>query len=128
MQKSKKSFAKIILAIMVIFALAIPMSAVAFAADDVAAIAEDAAVLTIGKTEETAFTVDVDGEATEYDLTDGESASAYVDSYADNLTNDPGFKAHIETALAKVREDIGSYATFASTIAITGARSAAKVA
>ncbi len=36
MQKSKKSIAKIILAIMVIFALAVPMSGIAFATDDVA--------------------------------------------------------------------------------------------
>ena len=63
MQKSRKTMAKIILAIMVVFALAIPMSASCFAADDVAAISEDAAVLTVGAADETAFTVDVDGEA-----------------------------------------------------------------
>ena len=57
------------------------------------------------------FTVDVDGEACEYDLTDGDSAHAYVDSYADNLTNDPDFKTHINEAIAKVRESIGSYAS-----------------
>ena len=114
---SKKSIAKILLALMIVFALAIPMTATVFATDDVMAISEDAAVLTIGADTETSFSVDVDGEATEYDLTDGESAAAYVDSYADNLTNDPGFKAHIETALAKVRESIGSYATFAALLA-----------
>ena len=65
--------------------------------------AEDAATGTI--------TVDVDGEAVEYDLADGESAQAYVDSYADNLTNDPDFKTNINTAIAKVRESIGSYAS-----------------
>ena len=37
MQKSKKSIARIILALMVIFAIAIPMSGVAFATEDVAA-------------------------------------------------------------------------------------------
>ena len=58
------------------------------------------------------FTVDVDGETVEYDLSDGESAHAYVDSYADNLTNDAGFEEHIDTALAKVRESVGTYATF----------------
>ena len=114
---SKKSIAKILLALMIVFALAIPMTATVFATDDAVAISEDAAVLTIGADTETAFSVDVDGEATDYDLTDGESAAAYVDSYADNLTNDPGFKAHIETALAKVRESIGSYATFAALLA-----------
>ena len=116
---SKKSFAKIFLALMVVFALAIPMTATVCATDDVMAVSatDDAAVLTIGADAETAFSVDVDGEATDYDLTDGDSAAAYVDSYADNLTNDPGFKAHIETALAKVRESIGSYATFAALLA-----------
>lgn len=115
---SKKSIAKIFLALMIVFALAIPMTATVFATDDVMAISEDAAVLTIGAADaETAFSVDVDGEVTDYDLTDGDSAAAYVDSYADNLTNDPGFKAHIETALAKVRESIPSYATFAALLA-----------
>ncbi len=60
----------------------------------------------------TVFSVDVDGEAVDYDLSDGDSAHAYVDAYADNLTNDPGFKGHIETAIAKVRESIGKYASF----------------
>ena len=78
--------------------------------------AEDA-VLTTGTEEAPVFSVDVDGELTDYDLTDGDSAAAYVDSYADNLTNDPAFKTHIETALAKVRESIGSYATWAALLA-----------
>ncbi len=114
MRNSKKSIAKILLAVMVIFALAIPMSSTAFATE---AVEGEDLILTIGADAETAFSVDVDGEVTDYDLTDGESAAAYVDSYADNLTNDPGFKAHIETALAKVRESIGSYATFAALLA-----------
>ena len=117
---SKKSIAKILLALMIVFALAIPMTSAVFATDAKDVSASDTAtepVLTIGAAEETAFSVDVDGEVTDYDLTDGESASAYVDAYADNLTNDPGFKAHIETALAKVRESIGSYATFAALLA-----------
>ncbi len=61
---------------------------------------------------ETAFSVEVDGEETEYDLSDAESAGAYVDSYADNVTNDSDFDTHIQTALAKVREDIKAYASF----------------
>ena len=109
MQKNKKSFAKIILALMVIFALAIPMSA--FAADETA----DAAVLTIGATEEiaaeTAFTLGEGEDAIDYDLTDGDSALEYVGGYADNLEADPDFKVHLETALAKVRESISQYAT-----------------
>ena len=78
--------------------------------------AEDA-VLTTGTEESPVFSVDVDGEVTDYDLTDGDSAAAYVDAYADNLTNDPAFKTHIEAALAKVRESIGSYATWAALLA-----------
>ena len=117
MQNTKKSIAKIILAFMVVLALAVPMTSAVFATEDVMAISaadDQAAVLTIGADAETAFSVDVDGEVTDYDLTDGESAAAYVDAYADNLTNDAGFKTHIETALAKVRESIGSYATIAA--------------
>ena len=103
MQNSKRSIARIILAVMVIFAVAFSMSAVVFAADD---------TTTVGAAAETSFTVEIDGEATEYDLTDGESAQAYVDSYADNLSNDKGFREHINTALSKIRESISKYATF----------------
>ena len=110
MQKSKRNLAKIILAFMVIFALAIPMSA--FAADETA----DAAVLTIGATEEaaaeTAFILGEGEDAVEYDLADGDSALEYVGGYADNLEADPDFKFHLETAIAKVRESISQYATF----------------
>ena len=69
---------------------------------------EDAAVLTIGATESTVVTV---GE-TEYDLADGDSALAYVDSYADNLEADPNFETNVNTAIDKVRESIPQYATF----------------
>ena len=70
---------------------------------------EDAAVLTIGaETADTVFTV---GE-TEYDLSDGESAHAYVDSYADNLEADPNFETNVKIAIEKIREEIPSYATF----------------
>ena len=71
--------------------------------------AED--TMTTGAIAGTAFSVDVDGEAVDYDLSDGDSAHAYVDSYADNLGNDPEFSTHIEAAIAKVRESIGSYAS-----------------
>ncbi|MBQ1994608.1 MAG: Na+/H+ antiporter NhaC family protein [Clostridia bacterium] len=84
----------------------------AFAADETA----DAAVLTIGATEEaaaeTAFILGEGEDAVEYDLADGDSALEYVGSYADNLEADPDFKAHLETAIAKVRESISQYATF----------------
>ncbi len=66
-------------------------------------------------------TVDIDGEITEYNLDEYEGevvaveetkgAKDYVDSYADNLTNDPDFKTNIQTALAKVRESVRKYAT-----------------
>jgi len=69
---------------------------------------EDAAVLTIGAAESTVVTV---GE-TEYDLSDGDSALAYVDSYADNLEADPDFETNVNTAINKVRESIPQYATF----------------
>ena len=69
---------------------------------------EDAAVMTIGATESSVITV---GE-TEYDLADGDSALAYVDSYADNLEADPNFETNVNTAINKVRETIPQYATF----------------
>ena len=66
--------------------------------------------------ENNTVTVDVDGEVTEYDLStysseDIAGAQDYVDSYADNLTNDEGFEEHIKTALATVREEIKAYAS-----------------
>ncbi len=73
------------------------------------ATADDAAVMTISnKAESSVITV---GE-TEYDLSDGESALAYVDSYADNLEADPDFETNVDTAINKVRESIPQYATF----------------
>ena len=63
---------------------------------------EDAAVLTIGAEESSIVTV---GE-TEYDLADGDSALAYVDSYADNLEADPNFETNVNTAIDKVRESL----------------------
>ncbi len=56
--------------------------------------------------------VEVDGEVTEYDLSSDEDAASYVDSYADNLSNDKGFEENIKTAIAKVRETVSKYATF----------------
>ena len=47
----------------------------------------------------------------EYDLSDGESAQAYVDGYADNLNADPNFDTHLEKALATVRGSVAQYAT-----------------
>lgn len=60
---------------------------------------------------DTVFAVAGEGDTVEYDLTDGESAMSYIDSYADNLNADPAFESHLQGALGKVREDIPSYAT-----------------
>lgn len=58
------------------------------------------------------FTVTIDGEENEYDLTDDESALGYIESYAENLNEDENFTDHLSSALSKVRESIKSYATF----------------
>ena len=113
MQNTKKSFAKILLALMVVFAVAFTMSTVALATDETAT---DALATGTAEAVELQFSVDIDGEEVEYDLSDGDSAMEYVDSYADNLTNDEGFKAHINAALEKIRESISAYATFWSLI------------
>ena len=111
MQKSKRSFAKIILAFMIIFALAIPMSCVA--ADEVAApLMAETTGTAADVAAEPVFTLGEGEDAVEYDLTDGDSALEYVGGYADNLEADPDFKAHLEAAISKVRESISQYATF----------------
>lgn len=65
----------------------------------------------------TKFSVDYDGDGgddpVEYDLTDGESALAYAESYADNISSDKeNFHEHTDIAIEKVREDVPYYATF----------------
>ena len=95
-------------------------------AEDVAAIsatAEDAVTYgAVAAESGTQFTVvydESDPEGyTDYDLTDGDSALAYVESYADNLEADANLKAHIDTAIAKVRESIPTYATFAVAVSM----------
>ncbi len=108
---NKRKFA----ALFIVFALVAAMFTTmgfAIATEDGAPAAEgDAVVLMAAPAESSAFSVEIDGEATEYDLSDSDSAHAYVDSYADNLGNDPDFKAHIASAIEKVRESIGKYAT-----------------
>ena len=49
-------------------------------------------------------TVTADGEKTEYNLADHDSAKAYVDAYAANVQNDKEFKAHEAQALETVRQ------------------------
>ena len=120
MKRKSRRIGALIVALMMILAL-VGMSVVSFAAADPAVdsaepVADVAASANGEEAEAKAassvVSVDVDGEATEYDLADEEGATAYVDSYADNLTNDKNFESNIQTALAKVRENIRTYATF----------------
>lgn len=74
----------------------------------IAAFADELTAAPAGET----VAVDVDGEVVEYDLSSDEDAAAYVDGYADNLTNDSNFETNIQTAIGKVRESIKQYATF----------------
>ena len=116
--KKSKTIARVLLAMMLVVMLVIPASATVFAADE-------APVMTLctaaeASANDTAFSVDVDGETANYDLSQDSAdedtgilgAHDYVDSYADNLTNDPGFKDHINVAIEKIRETISTYATF----------------
>lgn len=107
---NKRKFAAICIVIALIGAM-FSFSAFAVATEDGAVLTTGEEAVLLTAPESSAFSVDVDGEAVEYDLSDGESAHAYIDSYADNLTNDAGFKEHIATAIAKVRESISKYAT-----------------
>ena len=94
-----------------VFSLAAPE--VAASPDDAVLLSADVPVGTAEAAETgSTFTVGEGEDAVEYDLTDKESAQAYVDDYAGNLENDPEFKSHIETAIAKVRESVKAYATF----------------
>ena len=72
-------------------------------------VSADGDTTTVGATpsSDVVFTLD----DVEYDLSDGESAQAYVDGYADNLNADPDFDTHLEKALATVRESVSQYAT-----------------
>ena len=83
--------------------LALAAAPFAFAQDD----APDAAAAPAAP-----VTVTVDDEAVDYDLADADSAKAYVDAYADNVQNDPDFKAHEKTALDTIHADFPFYGTF----------------
>ena len=104
MNRKSKRIGALIAAMMLVLML-VASSVVSFAADA----EEPAKTATV---DSSSVVVNVDGEDVEYDLADEEGASAYVDSYADNLTNDSNFETNIKTALAKVRESIKTYATF----------------
>lgn len=85
--------------------------------EDVAETQEE--IVTVGAEEDTAetgtgtaFTVDVDGEEVEYDLSDPESSRSYLNSYQDNWEYDGEFKAHKSAALDNARDGMSFYATF----------------
>ena len=79
----------------------------AFAQEDAAEVADASSVVTVAWTDD-------DGEtaSNEYDLADADGAQEFVGAYADNVQHDPEFAAHIETALATIREGIAPYATW----------------
>ncbi len=77
-------------------------------AEDIVAEVEDEAAAS-----DTAFALQVgDDEFVDYDLSDYDSAFAYVDGYADNLELDADFESHVAAAIDRVQEDIPMYATF----------------
>ena len=113
----KRRFFCVLIMCIIMFTLGTVCSATGTSPDSDGAPAVETAVPDAGNT----FTVvydESDPEANvEYDLSDGDSALAYVESYADNLEADPNFKTNVKTAIAKVRETIPSYATFAALLA-----------
>ncbi len=95
---------------MCIFAFVIGMFGANAQTPSDAPVAEDA-VLLAAPVDTNVFAVGEGEDAVEYDLSDGDSAHAYVDAYADNLAGDADFEIHINAAIEKVRESIGKYAT-----------------
>ena len=66
--------------------------------------------------EENSFTVTKDGESSEYDLSDPDSALSYAEGYGDNLSADPDFSVHIRQAIAAIRRNTPAYATIWSLV------------
>lgn len=129
MKTNRRSKARLLLMLMLIVAFIVPACVSAFAETEAPSVAasDDAAVLSAeAPADDTAtpavdeaapaegakFTLGEGEDAVDYDLSDGESAQKYVNSYADNLEADPDFKTHISAAIAKVRESVKTYATF----------------
>ena len=94
---------------------------------DVAAAAEEAVAATATAVEETveavaetaapvaeaaAEAVEEAAEAAPKKLDDAATAQEYIDAYADNVQEDPDFKANIKAALATVRRERPAYGTF----------------
>lgn len=111
-QKQKRSFARLIIAMMLTVLLALPLAVTCFAEEAAPVAAADAADTAAPAAQDGKFTIGEGEDAVEYDLSDGDSAHEYVDNYADNLENDKSFGTHINAAIAKVRESIKTYATF----------------
>ena len=112
MKQKTRSRARLLLAFMMLAVILITASTVAFAQSSADAAAPE--TLLAATADSAKFTLGEGEDAIDYDLSDKDSAHAYVDAYADNLDADPDFKTHIEAAIAKVRESIKSYATILS--------------
>ena len=112
MKQKTRSRARLLLAFMMLAVILITASTVAFAQSSADAAAPE--TLLTATADSGKFTLGEGEDAIDYDLSDSDSAHAYVDAYADNLDADPDFKTHIEAAIAKVRESIKSYATILS--------------
>ena len=112
MKQKTRSRARLLLAFMMLAVILITASTVAFAQSSADTAAPE--TLLTATADSGKFTLGEGEDAIDYDLSDSDSAHAYVDAYADNLDADPDFKTHIEAAIAKVRESIKSYATILS--------------
>ena len=112
MKQKTRSRARLLLAFMMLAVILITASTVAFAQSSADSAAPE--TLLTATADSGKFTLGEGEDAIDYDLSDSDSAHAYVDAYADNLDADPDFKTHIEAAIAKVRESIKSYATILS--------------
>ncbi len=106
MKTQKSKIARLILAVVLVLVIAVPISASVFAAPAAAEPVEP-----VQAAAATTFTLGEGEDAVKYDLADSESAQAYVDAYADNLEADPDFESHVDTAIAKVRESVKTYAS-----------------
>ena len=112
MKQKTRSRARLLLAFMMLAVILITASTVAFAQSSADSAAPE--TLLTATADSGKFTLGEGEDAIKYDLSDTDSAHAYVDAYADNLDADPDFKTHIEAAIAKVRESIKSYASILS--------------
>jgi len=116
MKQKKRTTARLLLAFVMLAVLLITATT-AFAESDAVVtsmLPGDNAKVAVDGAADAKFTLGEGEDAIDYDLSDSNSAHDYVDAYADNLEADPDFKSHIDTAIAKVRESVKSYATILS--------------